>query len=362
MKNILIIENEPALAKTLQNVLEGQEDYATVIAEGGSTGIQLAFEMVPDLILCDIMMEGIDGYKVFQVLKESHFTNHIPFIFITGRSSREDIRAGMNLGADDYIIKPFDNEDLLRSVETQLRKYERIIDNSRKSMIAMLEASPLPGFLYTESGIIKINKAFRNIFGYQEKEIYGKELTELMPLADRDKNKSVFQMIGKGVIKEHQAEVNLFTSRYKILSGIIHCKVISDFCGTNYVLGIFKESPEIMVTPEEIHPKPGDSIAKNLQKARQVKLEAEKRNRHSESEPVKLAENKDIAENELFSARELEVLSMAARGLSTKEIADKLFISDRTVEKHRANMMAKINAGNIVEVIIYAVKNNLICV
>ncbi len=347
----------------MQNVLESQEDYETYLADSGSTGIQLAFEIMPGLILCDIMMEGIDGYKVFQVLKESHFTSHIPFIFLTGRSSREDIRAGMNLGADDYIIKPFDNEDLLKAVEIQLLKYERRIDSNQQSIIAMLEASPLASFLYTETGIVKINKAFHLAFGYKENEIFGKELIELMPHTERDKYKGIFQLVSKGVIKEYKTAVSLFNSRYKIINGSVQCRMISDFRGINIVLGIFNEESNAVVNPDEGQQDSDTELQKKLQFKRNIRLGAEKKSHLADD--IYLAtpdyEN-DVAVKDLFSARELEVLSMAAKGLSTKEIADRLFISDRTVEKHRANMMAKIQAANIVEVIIYAVKNNMICV
>jgi DNA-binding CsgD family transcriptional regulator len=184
-----------------------------------------------------------------------------------------------------------------------------------------------------------------------------------MPLTERDKYKGIFHLVSKGVIKEHTAEVNLFTSRYKILQGSVHCRMINDFSGIIYVLGVFDQDSKSSQNLEVRQADPDAEMKKNLQTNRQTRLKAENKSEPEiETSSNTLETEEKVLVKEMFSTRELEVLSMAARGLSTKEIADKLFISDRTVEKHRANMMAKISAANIVEVIIYAVKNDLICV
>ena len=109
-KTILVIEDDHHLSKAITNLLKLQGIYDAYAAENGSIGIQKAFELVPDLILCDIGMSDIDGYQVFKILKESSITSMIPFIFLTGRSELDDIRLGLQLGADDYIVKPFQND------------------------------------------------------------------------------------------------------------------------------------------------------------------------------------------------------------------------------------------------------------
>ena len=109
-KKILIIEDDRKLGITLQNVLMFHK-FDVSYADNGATGVQKAFEYNPDLILCDINMDLLDGYQVYKVLEESSILNKTPFIFLTGSSDLDDIRYGLSLGADDYIVKPFNNSD-----------------------------------------------------------------------------------------------------------------------------------------------------------------------------------------------------------------------------------------------------------
>jgi DNA-binding response OmpR family regulator len=100
---ILVIEDDPRFAKTIKNVLS-QHGYDVYCTNNGATGIQKAFEYNPDLILCDIKMDPIDGYQVYNVLKESSLIDRIPFMFLTGHSELEEIRFGLDLGVDDYFV------------------------------------------------------------------------------------------------------------------------------------------------------------------------------------------------------------------------------------------------------------------
>ncbi|HAH56519.1 MAG TPA: hypothetical protein DCL86_00065, partial [Bacteroidales bacterium] len=118
---VLLIEDDHSLAITISNLLR-VKGYLVTHANDGAAGIQKAFEIMPDLILCDISMNEINGYDVFNVLKESPVTSMIPFVFLTAKSELKDIRFGMQLGADDYIVKPFEYDELLTSIETRLRK------------------------------------------------------------------------------------------------------------------------------------------------------------------------------------------------------------------------------------------------
>lgn len=125
MKKILIIEDNQEVRENLEEVLElfGYEVHA---AENGKTGVQKALELEPDLVLCDVMMPELDGYGVLNILSKKRETAGIPFIFLTAKSEKEDFRRGMNLGADDYITKPFYKDELLQVIETRLRKSDRM--------------------------------------------------------------------------------------------------------------------------------------------------------------------------------------------------------------------------------------------
>src|ERR1035437_6678604 len=121
MKNILVVEDEE---NVLENILEllNAEGYSSYGAQDGEEGINLAWEKHPDLIICDILMPKLDGYGVLALLSNEPATARIPFIFLTARTERENIRKGMDLGADDYIMKPFTRKELLQAIQTRLEK------------------------------------------------------------------------------------------------------------------------------------------------------------------------------------------------------------------------------------------------
>lgn len=121
MPKVLIIEDEAILRNEMTDWLMF-EDYQVLNAENGMIGVKHAIQWVPDLIVCDIMMPELDGYGVFLEVHSNPMTARIPFIFVTARASHDDIRSGMNLGADDYITKPFTRLQLLEAVQTQLKK------------------------------------------------------------------------------------------------------------------------------------------------------------------------------------------------------------------------------------------------
>jgi len=122
---ILIIEDEIDLADNLRSLLEFR-NYKVITAKDGTEGIELTRKHLPDLIICDIMMPGTDGFKVKETLNMNGDTSLIPFIFLTAKVDYSDYRMGMSLGADDYLFKPFRSEDLFNSITTRLKKTETI--------------------------------------------------------------------------------------------------------------------------------------------------------------------------------------------------------------------------------------------
>jgi DNA-binding NarL/FixJ family response regulator len=121
MKKILVIEDEPEMRRNLTTVLR-LEKFHPLGAENGRVGVQLAKKEKPDLILCDVMMPELDGYGVIAALRADAETVTIPFIFLTAKGEKPDIRAGMNLGADDYLTKPVAKADLLSAVRSRLER------------------------------------------------------------------------------------------------------------------------------------------------------------------------------------------------------------------------------------------------
>lgn len=123
MKKILLIEDNFDVRENTEEILS-LANYRVVTAPNGKIGVELAQREKPDLIICDIMMPELDGYGVLHILSKNEETARIPFIFLTAKTEKSDIRKGMNLGADDYLTKPFDDTDLLNAIEIRLKKHQ----------------------------------------------------------------------------------------------------------------------------------------------------------------------------------------------------------------------------------------------
>ena len=124
MKKILVIEDDSEMRRNIVIVLQ-LEQYQPIAAENGRVGVELAKRKKPDLILCDVMMPELDGYGVLKALREDTNTTLTPFIFLTAKGEKDDLRSGMNLGADDYLTKPVAQADLLKAIEVRLRRSEQ---------------------------------------------------------------------------------------------------------------------------------------------------------------------------------------------------------------------------------------------
>ncbi|NER36536.1 MAG: response regulator [Oscillatoria sp. SIO1A7] len=127
MKTILVIEDEKPVLTNIVEILESG-GFQAIGAENGADGIQLAKERKPDLILCDIMMPLMDGHGVLSELRSETATATIPFIFLTAKADKTDLREGMNLGADDYLTKPFRRKELLMAVNARLEKQAAMLE------------------------------------------------------------------------------------------------------------------------------------------------------------------------------------------------------------------------------------------
>ena len=123
MKTILLIEDNKDVRENTSEILE-LANYKVIQAENGKQGVEEAQHHKPDLIICDIMMPVLDGYGVIHLLNKNQETASIPFIFLTAKSEHLDFRKGMEMGADDYISKPFDDIELLNAVESRLKNNE----------------------------------------------------------------------------------------------------------------------------------------------------------------------------------------------------------------------------------------------
>lgn len=166
MKTILLIEDNIDIRENTAEILE-LSNYKVYTAEDGKRGVALALEHKPDLIVCDIMMPVLDGYGVIHMLQKNPETKNIPFIFLSAKAERAEIRRGMELGADDYITKPFDGTELLSAVESRLRKAEIVKENLPSNL------EGLNSLIRTISGdeLLEKIKEDRSVNKYKKKQI-----------------------------------------------------------------------------------------------------------------------------------------------------------------------------------------------
>lgn len=133
MKKILIIEDDFLVQKDLQYLLKNN-NYEVLLADDGTEGIRKALVEKPDLIICDINMPNKNGYEVLEALQNDEQTLMIPFLFLTAQADIKEQRHGYFAGADDYIVKPYDKDDLLSSIESRIKKYSLILENYEKRL------------------------------------------------------------------------------------------------------------------------------------------------------------------------------------------------------------------------------------
>lgn len=131
MKKILLIEDDAVVRENTAELLE-LANYKVFTAANGKIGVAEAKKQLPDIILCDIMMPELNGYGVLQILSKEPETKHIPFIFLSAKTEHKDIRKGMDMGADDYIPKPFDESELFSAIESRLTRVAIIKENMDK--------------------------------------------------------------------------------------------------------------------------------------------------------------------------------------------------------------------------------------
>lgn len=203
MKKILLIEDDVVLRENTAELLE-LSNYDVITASNGRVGVEIAKNSLPNIIVCDIMMPELDGYGVLESLSKNEKTKHIPFIFLSAKTERKDVRKGMNLGADDYITKPFEEDELISAIESRLAKAAILKDiNDRQDETDFQEdeirtLNDLKNFFDDNGDVITYFKG---------KEIY----TE-------GQNSNNIYLITKGLVKCHKLDEQgkeLTTALYK---------------------------------------------------------------------------------------------------------------------------------------------------
>ncbi len=170
MRTILLIEDNEDIRDNVSEILSLSQ-YNVLLAKNGKEGIDVAQREKPDLIISDIMMPGVDGYGVLHVLNRDPETQNIPFIFLTSKSERSDFRAAMELGADDYITKPFNGNELLNAIDSRLKKVDILRKNLSPDLTGLSELMTSVGI---KEGIESLTNE-RNTNRFKKKQVIYKE-------------------------------------------------------------------------------------------------------------------------------------------------------------------------------------------
>ena len=189
MKKILLIEDNKDISENTAEILKLAQ-YNVITAKNGKEGVELTLKEKPDLIICDIMMPVLDGHGVLHLLSKNEETSSIPFIFLTAKTERSDFRKGMEMGADDYLTKPFDDVELLNAIESRLKKKEIL----KKEFTKNIEG--INDFINEAKGIESLKKLSeeRDVRIYKKKEDIYKE---------RNYPKGIY-FVSKGKVKTFQ--------------------------------------------------------------------------------------------------------------------------------------------------------------
>ena len=208
MKKVLLIEDDTTLRENTAELLE-LNGYNVLTASNGDMGVQVAQNEIPDIIVCDIMMPVLDGYEVLEHLSQKESTNHIPFIFLSAKTERQDVRRGMNLGADDYITKPFSEDELVSAIESRLAKAQILSEKNEQptTVIAGSEVSSVED-LRSLNDLKNYFDDNGSVFKFSAGDIVFNE----------GQNSSYIYLITKGIVKCHKFDEQgkeLTTALYK---------------------------------------------------------------------------------------------------------------------------------------------------
>lgn len=167
---ILLIEDNTEMRENTSEILE-LADFTVLTAPDGKVGVKIATTELPDLIICDIMMPIMDGYEVLNELSRNEKTSLIPFIFLTAKAERSDLRKGMELGADDYLTKPFDDKELLSAIDIRLRKTDLLKQTFTRNIDGLNE------FINSVKGLEKLDQLSneKNLRSYSKKDTIYRE-------------------------------------------------------------------------------------------------------------------------------------------------------------------------------------------
>lgn len=209
-KQLLLIDDDPNLILLVQDYLEFQ-GYGVMTADNGQEALDLLQEQVPDLIICDIMMPEMDGYEVVKRIRQDSRVSWIPVIFLSAKGQTTDRVKGLSTGADVYLVKPFEPEELVAQVESSLKQANRLIHKSRS------ESSPQQGELISISSDVTLTRTETKVVQLVAQGLANREIAENLEVSQRTIESHVSNMLNKTRL-HNRTEL----ARWAIQKGLAH--------------------------------------------------------------------------------------------------------------------------------------------
>ena len=317
-KKVLLIEDDPDLRETTVELLR-DEGFEALAAENGAQGIQMSLLHIPDVVVCDINMPGLSGYEVYNMLHQVNTTSVIPFIFLSAKSTRDDILAGLHLGADDYITKPFEFDNLVAVIKRRIERRKRIADQHDENFKVLFENTRNPAFILNQCKFDYVNRPFSKMVGYNQEQIEGMSVTNILSGGSLTQFSEAAEQCKGGLKTSFNLNVDILLKDKRIVN--------VDLVGMQIQ---FRGQPCLLCTLEFTDTFEADN-----------------------------EESAASGDNLSVTKREVEVLDLICQGFTNAEIAEKLFLSERTVEGHRSRLFSKTGTKNAVALAMWAVKNNI---
>jgi two-component system, sensor histidine kinase and response regulator len=248
-RKILIVEDNQSVRENIAEILD-TENYETFQAENGAIAIDFARKVQPDLVICDIMMPEIDGYEVLKIMRQTPSTSTVPIIFLTAKTTKEDVRKGMEIGADDYITKPFTIEELLKAVNIRLEKSDnqKKIFDEKVENIAHNISNPIKN---------KINEPLKAIISFSEMILSQHESmdkTQIIEFVSLIYNNSLTltQLVRKTMLYYQLQTLKIDEKEFAVLKSQVTSQVKSIIEDTaNKIAGNFNRSEDLSLKVED---------------------------------------------------------------------------------------------------------------
>ena len=355
-KKILIIDDFIPLLDEVSEFLS-LEGYKVYTAKNGAEGVQKAIQYTPDLILCDIEMPIMNGYDVYRTLEKIPDTSATPVVFLTAKATPQDFRFGLSLGVDDYITKPFTIEELTATINKRIEKREKNYKIANDKFASFAENPIIGMYIYLNDKFIFINEKLTKIIGYDLDEINSIDIFNII-IDDKEIIKKDFNNCYKGQKKNIYREMQILNKNKKPVLLEFFAKHI-EINGKNAIVGgvldiSLKKQPSRNINHNKIK-----EVLKFLTEEDKLIVERAMQSSGNSKEQLEYKE-KQIIDKIGLSKRELEVLKLICNGYTNTEIAEQLFLSKRTIDRHRANIMDKTNSSNTAKLVGFAVKYHLV--